>query len=457
MTNYKVINIKFTENPCNRYFFEEDKCLYSLNREKRGRKYLNCIEHECKCKSKIEGDLMMRTNPRIFHVHANHQFVAEFEICYDKLKNDVDTTTTSARDLHKSAIRQMSREAAGLMSWENVRGTLNRIRRSKMPACHNIEELDELLNNNQLVYETYGKIRGKSFFNGSIHGQMVFSHPELIPELGPNFEIFVDGTFKVVPHHQTQLLVVMATICGKPRPIIYAIMNELTEEMYTSVFEFIRDAVLPANKCPYSPKSATMDFEMGMRNAVKNVWMDINVFGCNFHYCQALRRNAMDFLQDRIENSPKHKEILLMLMRSSLLPLDMLHDGINAIKSFIENDPVLSEDFKYFMEYFDFTWKERYPPEEWCVSGQKYRTNNHIEGYNNKIKKWIPLNPSPWKFLDALQDLAYDADSDLENAKSKGIIYKDVSRLTPHLNELLPQLEEGIIDELEFMSKMACV
>lgn len=459
MMNYEEISIKFSENAFSRFYFREDKCLYSINKVKKGIKYLNCIQKDCNCKTKIKGILMSRSNPGINHNHNCHQFVAEFQIMYAKLKKDVDETTTSVRDLHKLAIREMSSEAAGLMTWSNVKCTLNRIRRLKMPPCHNIDDLNELLNRDGPVFENYGKIRGKHFFNGCLEGQFFFSHPDLISALQDGFELFIDATFGVVPYHQEQLLVVMATLMGKPRPIIYIIMSHKTEEIYTKVFQFIRDGILPSNNCFHTPRKVTMDFEMGLRNAAKNVWPEISVFGCNFHYCQALRRNAKsyDYLFKKIENCRKHKEVLKMLMRASLLPIEMVYDGIDAIKKLIENDKDLKENFNSFMEYFNRTWLQRYTPDDWCVFGQRYRTNNHIEGYNCKIKNWIPLNPTPFDFLESLLDLAYDADAEYQNAKEKRIVYKDESRLTPHLNILLPQLLDGTIDELEFMSQMACV
>lgn len=402
---------------------------------------------------------MSKSSPGVNHNHNCHQYVAEFQSVYAKLNKDVDETTTSIRDLHKLAIRQMSREAAGLMTWQNVKCTLNRIRRSKLPPCHSIEDLDELFNRNGFVFENYGKIRGNTFFHGSINGQLFFSHPDLIPALQDGFELFIDGTFNVVPYHQEQLLVVMATLLGKTRPIAYVIMSHRTEEIYTKVFKFLRDAILPANNCFYSPTKVTMDFEIGLRNAAKNVWPAISVFGCNFHYSQALKRKAesYDYLREKITNCPKHKEILMMFMRASLLPMEMVFDGIDAIKNLVENDKDLKLNFKSFIDYFNSTWMQRYNPNDWCVYGLRYRTNNHIEGYTSKIKNWIPLNPTPFDFLEALLDLAYDADAEYQNAKSKRIVYKDESRLTPHLNVLLPQLLNGTIDELEFMSQMGCV
>ncbi|XP_070503123.1 uncharacterized protein [Chironomus tepperi] len=353
----------------------------------------------------------------------------------------------------------LSREAGGLLAWENVRRTLYRIRSFKMPSCHNINELDNLLNNNKFVYETYGVIRGKPYFNGSIDGQFIFSNGDMIADLDEHFELFIDGTHGIVPYKQEQLLVILATLCKKPRPIIYVLMTDRKESTYTRIFQYIKDAIFPANKCFYKPAAITADFEMALRNGVKNVWQEIEIFGCYFHFCQALHRRASsyDYLLERIENSEKHKEFLMMIMRLGLLPIEMIDDGIAALKKFKEDDVDLQRDFLAFMHYFDKTWIGRYPVNEWCISGRQIRTNNFVEGHNFKIKQFIPTNPTPWSFLDGLKDLYYDADASYINAKAKNISYKDKSRFTAPLKELIPKLKNGIIDELEFLSQIAFV
>ena len=148
-----------------------------------------------------------------------------------------------------------------------------------------------------------------------------------------------------------------------------------------------------------------------------------------------------------------------MFMRLSLLPLEMVENGINALINFIETDTALVNDFELFIDYFQRTWMQRYPIAEWCVSECRYRTNNSLEGYNGKIKHFIDLNPTPWLFLEGLQDLAFDADTEFENARTRALVTvdQDNSRLTPTLQRLLPQLRNGEIGELEFLRTMARV
>lgn len=458
MANFKIVNTKYDEKS-HHYFLENEKCIYVVNKDRGHMKYLSCIHKGCKCNAKCDGIIMTRTN-NFNHNHPTYEVQAEFEEAYEKLKLDVNSSSVPIQFLHRAALRSLSREAAGMLCWKNVKATLQRIRRQKMPSCRNLKEFDDLLNYNDYVIETYVKMRGKNFYQGSIDGQIIFAHPDLIPNLSEGFEIFIDATFKVVPFKAYQLLIIMATLLNRPRPIIYIVMTKKSERMYQKVLEFVRDVILPANDCFYTPTAATMDYEMGLRNAVKKTWPNIKSYGCNFHFCKALFQNAILFKnlsKSVLGNSSKHHECLLMFMRLSLLPLADVKAGIAVILQYIQDDPELKLDFLPFIKYFNATWTGRYKIEDWCVSDRRYRTNNVLEGYNAKVKQYIQLNPSAYAFLQGIVDLAYDADSDYENEKRKPQIYNDVDRsnITPLLNDLLPKLKDGSLSILDFLKKLA--
>lgn len=226
---------------------------------------------------------------------------------------------------------------------------------------------------------------------------------------------------------------------------------------YQNVFEFIRDAIFSHDGTFREPVHATLDFEQGMRLALINTWPNVVRHGCNFHYCQAIRRHArsIESLSASLTGGTKHHFILVMFMRLSMLPLDKIEIGYHALLSFIR-DQNLKNDFSSFISYFNRTWLVRFPKETWCVNGLNRRTNNNIEGYNNRIKISIPLNPSPWKFLEGLNDLAHDAITSFDADKLRNTQPPpDRSTLTSLLNDAMDELNRGVIDELQFLKKMA--
>lgn len=115
----------------------------------------------------------------------------------------------------------------------------------------------------------------------------------------------------------------------------------------------------------------------------------------------------------------------------------------------------IANDFGTFRAYFQRVWMQHNPPSSWCVSARQRRTNCNIEGYNNFVKQHIRRNPTAWSFLEALQDLAYDASSKFANDIEMERIYSDRSYLTNSLRTNLADLEHGNITVLQFLFKMS--
>ena len=75
-----------------------------------------------------------------------------------------------------------------------------------------------------------------------------------------------------------------------------------------------------------------MDFELAPRKAAKEVWENIKVYGCNFHFNQALRRKVRSFprLSVYLMRSQPAKKTLKMFMRLSFLPASSVGKGIQV-------------------------------------------------------------------------------------------------------------------------------
>jgi hypothetical protein len=421
--------------------------------------YLRCIEHHCQCRAKLVGNMMIHINPNIQHNHPSHVFQIEFESAYETLREQVRLNRRqSISQLHSDALKLLTREGAALMAWDSVRRTLQRIRYEEMPPCASLEQLTTLLeDNNNVVARKFGMVRQTQFYQGTVDGCLIFANLELIAALPAEFGIYTDGTFNVVPFGADQLFVVMGELRGRPRPLMYAIMPRRRREDYVAVLGFFANAILSFDGAERVPNTAMSDFEHALRLAILEIWPHIQKRGCNFHFCQAIRRYArsIQHLAALLVDSQIHKECLRMFLRLSLLPRPRVQAGYDAIIIHI-NENNLAEDFEEFIQYFEATWFGMFNVDEWCVSEDARRTNNNTEGYNNKIKLKIPLRPSPWIFLDSLIDLAYDASSKYYSEVLRDSQPPpDRSTLTALLNAALDELNEGYFNELGFLKKMA--
>ncbi|KAG5666891.1 hypothetical protein PVAND_014898 [Polypedilum vanderplanki] len=207
-----------------------------------------------------------------------------------------------------------------------------------------------------------------------------------------------------------------------------------------------------------TPQTATSDFESGMRNSLKSVWPEIQLVGCNFHYCQALRRKAMclQTLSTKItKKDHKHGYILKLFMRLSYLPENYIDIGFEALINYINLNKILARDFETFIQYFKHTWMRRIPKSDWSVATRERRTNNHLEGYNRFVKRQIPCNPGPWTFLNSLLNLGCYACMNFFEDQETNCSQKDRSKITDLLHKTLIELHNGEITELLFLKKLA--
>lgn len=455
--NYKAISL-VEKKTSTYYFFLADSCLYASYSKRGDIIYVKCIDENCNCNGKISDGQFTRTND-IAHIHEdNHLEVANYHVAYEKLRALVKTDRRPLRVLHQEVLVTLSRDAAGMLAWRHCHRSLERIRNDFFPPCGSLAEFQESLEDEESYgFKSYGCIRGNKFYQGSLSGQLVFANLELIGELGQELDLFVDATFGVTPFHSRQLLVILAELKGKPRPLVYVVMHGQTTVEYAEIFKFCRDAVFGFDGEERTVVSATCDFEKAIRGALIQAWQNIEIYGCNFHYCQALKRQARSFegLSASLLASELHIQVLTMFTRLSLLPLERIMTGFGALLQFIiEKD--LEEDFRDFVEYFRRTWFVRYDIKDWCVSDRERRTNNNLEGYNNRLKQQIPAHPKPWIFVDALRKLAFDAtsehDSEVLDDAPPPI---DRSTLTEPLNAALRELRAGTIDELGFLKRLS--
>lgn len=229
-------------------------------------------------------------------------------------------------------------------------------------------------------------------------------------------------------------------------------MTHRNAQLYKEIFSFLRDEL------SLTPTKVMSDYERAIRLAVKDVWPRSSISGCNFHFCQALRRRVATKHPEivrlmRYKNSAK--VALRMFMRLSLLPNEKdIKKGIKAIELYQKHFKIENE-FLPFNNYFKKFWIKDITPSVWCVSTRKNRTNNVIEGYNNKLKKKIQRNPNVYSFLNSLQKLVLNAYAQYLNDMTKGIQKKDRSRLTKMLLKETAKLNSGASSIYRFLLVMS--
>jgi hypothetical protein len=118
---------------------------------------------------------------------------------------------------------------------------------------------------------------------------------------------------------------------------------------------------------------------------------DVKMFGCAFHWCQAVYRNLKKMYWT---NEVVHK-LLKRILSLHLLPPEkiqkMFHYLQEQILHLFETDLKDKKTektlLKCFLSYVDNNWivGSVWPPIKWSVFNQPITTNNDAEGWHNRV------------------------------------------------------------------------
>jgi len=133
-------------------------------------------------------------------------------------------------------------------------------------------------------------------------------------------------------------------------------MSHKTFRLYRLIYKFLKDNV------GLNPKKFMMDYEAANRKAVVIIWPHLanNIRGCNFHYCQCLRRKAKSLpeLSTLIRDTQPTQQALKMFMRLSLIPNEYQDAALDSVRRFLDSHQI-RESYARFESYFVKIWLEK--------------------------------------------------------------------------------------------------
>ncbi|XP_029053857.1 uncharacterized protein LOC114881283 [Osmia bicornis bicornis] len=105
----------------------------------------------------------------------------------------------------------------------------------------------------------------------------------------------MDGTFNTVPLLFKQLYTIHTSVGGSENsvsvPLLYALMTNKSEELYSRLFQELNDWA-DENKIPLRPDFILTDFEKSSINAIGFEFPGAQSKGCYFHLGQCIYRNV---------------------------------------------------------------------------------------------------------------------------------------------------------------------
>lgn len=132
-------------------------------------------------------------------------------------------------------------------------------------------------------------------------------------------------------------------------------MSRKTEHAYKSVFKYIEENIFDLK----TAKTFTSDYERAIRNVLRQLYTGADLFGCYFHFTQAVKKRASQTpgLNALINSNERAKSVYYRLHCLPLLPPEYIDDTFTALRK--ESYMIDKAVFLPFMQYFNTQWLKK--------------------------------------------------------------------------------------------------
>lgn len=186
-------------------------------------------------------------------------------------------------------------------------------------------------------------------------------------------------------------------------------MTRVSTDCYAAVFEYIESRLFKLE-----PSEFLTDFEMALRNAIRNRYPEAVLRGCWFHFCQALRRKSIRLGLHRLIKSDRDaKGAHRQLMCLPLLPNDNIIPGFDALMNEAKHLGIYRRMKDYFRYVRDYWLKVVHNKNPLSLCNVPMRTTSSVESLHSKNHKIFPKHPHIFKFMECLKELENEKTQDM--------------------------------------------
>ena len=247
----------------------------------------------------------------------------------------------------------------------------------------------------------------------------IFSTDLQLETMAKSVLLCADATFRTSPKGTVQCLYIHGLV-GEDEEnaewivLLLAIMNAKNKANYEKVVKAIKENWQRLDVEPTFSR-IHIDYEEGLQRAFNELKGENAVYGCQFHYCYAVKRKIQALGLMEIYSQQGIKEIWLYLR--ICMALSFLPDKDRAIfwKEYFKNahrtlrpEEILEsswplEKLQKFSDYIDQEWMTR-PGKTWSNHGlRRTRNTNRAESYHRRLNYIEDRKPSMNKFLENRQ------------------------------------------------------
>lgn len=247
---------------------------------------------------------------------------------------------------------------------------------------------------------------------------LFFASDEQLEILSSCKRWYLDGTFRLVKKPFMQLFSIHGFVKNskgevKQLPLGYVLMSRRQRRDYVAVFKSIK-LILTKKGLPISILEVVADFERACWRAVEDIFPTVKIFGCGFHWTQAVFRRLKKLGLVSIYHLHAPTRMLCKQMMSlHLIPHQKIKSNFEALAAQIvrlEIPRLESDKLLQFKAYMEDQWIENsfWTPSRWSVFMQDIRTNNYTEGWHFRLNSMA--NTVGMNFYDLIPLLWGEAD-----------------------------------------------
>ncbi len=167
----------------------------------------------------------------------------------------------------------------------------------------------------------------------------------------PQGIVYVDGTFDLVAHG-LQVASINVNLHGYGVPVAFFVSSGRTTGTYAYMLQELRCAT----SYRWNPKAVIVDFELALQNAFLSVFPGVEVWGCYFHFTQAIGK----FLDKHKASIAVSRKDVLDICRHIFLAVSVpLH--LEAVEQLRDLVGFSSEFFTYFQRtFYEYVSRQSY-------------------------------------------------------------------------------------------------
>lgn len=251
---------------------------------------------------------------------------------------------------------------------------------------------------------------------------------------------------------------------------------------YKAIFKYIERTFT------LSPAEIISDFEAGLRKAINEIYPSAKLFGCWFHYCQAIRKKCSELgLGSLLFSNPEARFFQKQILNLPLLPSADINTAFWNISRSIRTKS-FADNFSDFLDYFKNYWLKQVlfkfniklilyfsslntfrmtinfqnEINSISVAEASMRTTSSVESMNAQMGRYFPKHGNIWQFIEQLKFYENMKARDMLKIAKLNVEERTQSQKTKKARDrdskiktLSEQLKNRDISAIEFLEMMA--